>query len=421
MKKRIYKQIPVNSFLPSSIDFGAMAGRLVFAIDVAKVDMVAAIATSSGQVISTISWKAPMQNAKVIELLTGFKEAGLKVEAVMESTGTYGDVLRFALETACIPLYRVSGKRTHDAREVFDGVPSLHDAKSAAILAKLHAEGLSSPWIQDHGDRRQLTAAIAIMDLHQERYLQLVHRLESWLARHWPESTSIFELTSAALLALLARIGPPAEVAKQLKASFRLMKGMGHGLIDESKIASFLETATTTVGVPCEGLERDALMAIAGEAHKSIRAFKGAKLVVERLAVNTAANAMAPVVGKTTAAVVFAEAGDPRDFKSAGAFVKAIGLNLREKSSGMTTGRISITKRGPNRVRQFLWLAAHRWVQSDPLAAQWYARKKQRDGGFGAKATVALMRKLAKALFHVARGATFDSRLLFDREQRKAA
>lgn len=421
MKKRIYKRTPVNSFLPSSIDFGALEGQLVFAIDVAKVDMVAAIATGSGQVLSTISWKAPMQNAKVIELLKGFKAAGLYVQAVLESTGTYGDVLRFALEAADIPVYRVSCKRTYDAREVFDGVPSLHDAKSAAIVAKLHAEGLSSLWPQDHGDRRQLTAAIAIMDLHQERYLQLVHRLESWLARHWPESTSIFDLTSAALLALLARIGPPSDVAKQKTPSFKLMRGMGHGLIDEGKIQSLLDTASTTVGVPCEGLERDALMAIAGEAHKSIRAYKSAKLVVDRLSVNTAANAMAPVVGKTTAAVVFAEAGDPRDFKSAGAFVKAIGLNLREKSSGMTTGRISITKRGPNRVRQFLWLAAHRWVQSDPLAAQWYARKKQRDGGFGAKATVALMRKLAKALFHVARGAAFDSRLLFDREAREPA
>jgi transposase len=274
MKKRIYKQIPVNSFLPSSIDFGVLAGQLVFAIDVAKVDMVAAIATGSGQVLSTISWKAPMQNAKIIEMLEGFKAAGVDVQTVMESTGTYGDVLRFALETSGIPVYRVSGKRTFDAREVYDGVPSLHDAKSAAILAKLHAEGLSALWTQDHGDRRQLAAAIAIMDLHQERYLQLVHRLESWLARHWPESTSIFELTSAALLALLARIGPPADVAMQKKASFRLMKGMGHGLIDERKIESLLDAAATTVGVPCEGLEREALMAIAGEAHKSIRAHK---------------------------------------------------------------------------------------------------------------------------------------------------
>ena len=162
-------------------------------------------------------------------------------------------------------------------------------------------------------------------------------------------------------------------------------------------------------------------MAIAVEAHRSIRAYKSAKFVVERLSVNTAASAMAPVVGKTTAAVVFAEAGDPREFKSARAFVKAIGLNLREKSSGTIKGRVSITKRGPNRVRQFLWLTANRWVQSDPLAAQWYARKKQRDGGFGSKAIVALMRKLAKALFHVARGATFDSRLLFARDELKAA
>ena len=55
MKKRIYKQIPVNSFLPSSIVIGALGGQLVFAIDVAKVEMVAAIATGSGQVLSTIS------------------------------------------------------------------------------------------------------------------------------------------------------------------------------------------------------------------------------------------------------------------------------------------------------------------------------------------------------------------------------
>ncbi len=30
-----------------------------------------------------------------------------------------------------IALYRVSPKRVHDAAEVYDGVPSLHDAKAA--------------------------------------------------------------------------------------------------------------------------------------------------------------------------------------------------------------------------------------------------------------------------------------------------
>jgi hypothetical protein len=50
----------------------------------------------------------------------------------MESSGTYGDVLRHQLLEQGVPVYRMSGKRTHDAAEVYDRVPSLHDAKSAA-------------------------------------------------------------------------------------------------------------------------------------------------------------------------------------------------------------------------------------------------------------------------------------------------
>jgi len=66
-------------------------------------------------------------------------------------------------------------------------IASLHDAKSAAIIARLHADGLSARLPEEVPERRQLKAALAIVDLHQERYLQLVNRLESWLARHWPE------------------------------------------------------------------------------------------------------------------------------------------------------------------------------------------------------------------------------------------
>jgi transposase len=91
-----------------------------------------------------------------------------------------------------------------------------------------------------------------------------------------------------------------------------------------------------------------------------------------------------------------------------------MGLNLKEKSSGTVHGQLKITKRGPSRVRQYLWLAVFRWIQNDPIANAWYQRKKQRDGGRSSRAAVALMRKLAKALYHVGRGAIFDSSKLFD-------
>jgi len=414
MKKRIYRRMPVNDFQPQSISAADVGGKLVFAIDVAKVDMVAALASASGSVLHTICWKAPEENPTVLSILRGYRTAGITVETVMEPSGTYGDVLRHQLEQHGFPIFMVSGKRTHDAKEIFDGVPSLHDAKSAAIIARLHADGLSTRLADEVAERRQLKAALAIMDLHQERYLQLVHRLESWLARHWPELPTLLDLTSASLMALLARIGGPADVAAHEKQATRLLRGIGHGLVADDKVAAVVASANTSVGVPLVGLERDALMAIADEAYRAHRAFTTAKTKVGKLAATTPAAALAPVVGHTTAAAVFAEVGDARSFPCTRAFLKAMGLNLKEKSSGTVHGQIKITKRGPSRVRQLLWLAIFRWIQKDPIANAWYQRKKQRDGGRASRAAVALMRKLAKGLYHVGRGGTFDSSKLFD-------
>ncbi len=150
--------------------------------------------------------------------------AGLVVEAVMESSGTYGDVLRQQLLERGVPVFRMSGKRTHDAAEVYDGVPSLHDAKSAAIIAKLHADGGSVPWPALAAEKRELKAAIATMDLYRAHHQRLIHSLESSLARHWPELTQHLELSSATLVALLAQLGGPRDVAADLEQARRLLR-----------------------------------------------------------------------------------------------------------------------------------------------------------------------------------------------------
>jgi len=55
----------------------------------------------------------------------------------MEPTGTYGDFLKAQAMGREIAVYVVSPKRCHDAAEIFDGVPSLHDAKATVLLAQL--------------------------------------------------------------------------------------------------------------------------------------------------------------------------------------------------------------------------------------------------------------------------------------------
>lgn len=76
--------------------------------------------------------------------------------------------------------------------------------------------------------------------------------------------------------------------------------------------------------------------------------------------------------------------------------------------------RPSITQRGAPEARGYLYLAAMRLVKDDELIAAWYRAR----GGYRADrkliALVRVMRKLARALWHVARGATFDSTKLVD-------
>lgn len=345
VKKRIYRKIPVKRVVLERLISALTGRRVVFAIDVAKTDMVASFVEEDRGVVLTVSWQHPGENGAVLELLRGVRAAGMTVEAAMESSGTYGDILRQQLVREGVPVFRVSGKRTHDAAEVYDGVPSLHDAKSAAIIAKLHLDGASRRWLETAVERRELIAAIGTMDLYQEQEQRLVHKLEALLARHWPELPKLLELTSATLMALLGRLGAPAEVAERLEEARRLMHGMSHGLMSAEKIEAVLQSAQTTVGIEMVAEERAALKVVASEAHRALKEFKKAKGRVEELSLeNEAAQCLAPEVGKATAAVLVADVGDPREFGSTRAYLKAFGMNLKEKSSGKKQGQLHITK-----------------------------------------------------------------------------
>ena len=59
----------------------------------------------------------------------------------MESTGVYGDTLRRQLREAGREVHLMSAKRVHDACEVYDGVPSMHDAKAAQVIGGCTLKG----------------------------------------------------------------------------------------------------------------------------------------------------------------------------------------------------------------------------------------------------------------------------------------
>jgi transposase len=162
--------------------------------------------------------------------------------------------------------------------------------------------------------------------------------------------------------------------------------------------------------------ELRALQALTGEIRHQQRQLRGIERricrVVDR---DPEMSWLGATIGKVTAAEMVALGGRPTDYANASSLLKGLGVNLKERSSGKHKGELKITKRGPAPVRQGLYMASLRLLQKDAIVRAWYERKVAREAGrYKKKAVVAVMRKLIKALWWVARGEAFDASKLFD-------
>ena len=414
--KRQYRSIPVVDVDAGTLLESAAEGRLVVGIDVAKEAMVSAVMDEDRRVVGTIRWSHPFETPRFVGLVRLLAESR-DVEVAMEPSGVYGDALRWQLLLAGFEVHRVSPKRSHDMAEVYDGVPSIHDAKSAAIVARLHLDRASEAWPVRSDAERRLVAALHLMELHDKAFRQHRNRLEAQLSRHWPELGRILELGSATLLEVLAEYGGPAAVAAAGEGARLLMTRTGGFRLDPAKVEAVLRSAARTVGVPQIDEEVALMRAVSAEARRERKLARDARKRVRELgAAHDATHAMQPVIGKATAAVLVATAGDPRQYDSAKAYLKALGLNLRVvHDSGTKKSGLHISKRGSGTARMYLYLAALRHIKGTPVVRAWFRKKVDRDGGQAkSKAVIAVVRKLVMALWHVARGARFEPTRLYD-------
>lgn len=414
MKKRIYRAKAVKS-----VDLEKLGreliheDRLVVSIDVAKEKMFASLKLDSEAVHTTLKWSHLEETPTVVKWLAALPA---QVEAAMEPTGTYGDALRWHLQQHGIAVYRVSPKKVKDSVEIYDGVPSSHDGKAAAIIGWLHWQGRSEPWPERSDEDRALASAVHTMTLYQLPFQQCQNRLEAQLARYWPELPQRLELNSATLLELLMEYGGPAGVASSPQSARQLMRRVGGAPLTSETIESVLNSSRSTLGVPQVAAERVALQQLAREARRLQKATRRAKKQVESLSESDPElQHVGAVVGKATAAVLTVYGGRMSRYRNAGSWEKSLGLNLKIRSSGRYKGQLRLTKRGPGMPRQYLYLASLRLIKDDSVVRSWYEAKVQRQGGkLKKKAVVAVMRKLTRALWWVAQGEAFAVHKLFD-------
>mgnify|MGYP001767769344 CR=1 FL=1 len=409
MSKRRYHSVECKH-----VDWKALSERIageaavVFAVDVAKHDFVGLLCCPGGEVLARVRWRHPEETR---ELLAGIARLGAvtRVEAVMESSGTYGDALRWQLGRLGVALYRVAAKRVHDAAEVYDGVPSLHDAKAVELIGELHGRGCSEPWPVADAPRRALQAELRMLQQCKQRAQALRNRQEALLSRHWPEVLTLLEPGSLTLHHLIATFGGPEQVTLLAPQAEALMRRIGRQGLGEETIAAVLASAADTLGLPCVLEERELLRWQAKaliETHAEMGRLE--RRIAETLGKDAALATLPTCLGRVTAAVLLASVGSPANYPNAGSYCKALGLNLKERSSGTHQGRLAITKRGPPLARFYLYFAALRLIAREPVVARWFTRKTARPGALKGKQVVELMRRLAKGLWHHVHGQPFQ-------------
>jgi transposase len=415
-RKRTYRaeaveQVRIEALLPLLV-----AGCIV-ALDVAKQKFLVALATLTGEVVKLFRFEHPTETRKFLEVVTALR-AGVepgKLKVAMEPTGTYGDAIRHQLVGAAVPVWMVSPKRTHDSQELFDNVRSLHDPKSAVLVAKLCGMGLASEWKTPSETRTRLRALVELRQ-HERRHQEMCFgRIESVLARHWPEFgrwMDVREQKSA--LRLLATYSSPTSVQAEPEVVRSFLREVSRARLSAETMAGVIADARTTLGVPMLQEQERLLRTLATHALDAGRRCDDLERDMHELAKHDDVFArLSSWMGTYTAAVVVTLC-DPSQYANARQLEKACGLNLREKSSGEHQGRLSITKRGPGLVRQVLYLFALRMIQESSAVRAWYMRRRGFTDESKLRAVVAVIRKLVRALFHVAKGAAFEEGKLFD-------
>ena len=172
-----------------------------------------------------------------------------------------------------------------------------------------------------------------------------------------------------------AQWGGPAALGADPQAAAKL-RGFGGRYLTDAKIAALIESARTSGGVPTNAWEAIEFKELAGRIVEQRKEVALCRRRLRRLTRgHQTIESMAPAVGLTTACVLWACLGDPRQYDSAAAYRKAMGLNLVERSSGAFKGRLRLSKRGQRLARKWMYLSALRWMR-DSSVKPWVRRKK---------------------------------------------
>ena len=170
MSSKAYRTTGVNEVNWEQIARGTEGLGVTLGIDVGKFDLRVVCRWADGRFERPWRVKNPWEIPTFLGLVRQV-QAGRKLVVALEPSGTYGEALRQALGDNGIDIQRVGTKASHDYAEVFDGVPSQHDGKDAAVVAELAALGKAKPWASQAADPWEEELAYWVEEMVAQRQM----------------------------------------------------------------------------------------------------------------------------------------------------------------------------------------------------------------------------------------------------------
>jgi transposase len=380
----------------------------VVGIDVAKEKHYAFFGTAMGK---TLLRKLVFENnlegfCKLLEQAEALRvQEGLnKVVYGLEPTGNYHKPLGEHLIKCGKLVVLVSGVALRRNRELLDGRWDKHDAKDAANVADLVAQGKCLFYEYPDSHVQDLRVLLSLkMRLRKQEHGLRVRIRNHLVAQYFPEMDRVWGQSESENLAIVRWCLDPSVVAGlELEDFIRRVSSRNRGVRQRERLEGIWKAAVDSVGcevpeavsveckVTVEGLRRlrEEIKAVSEEIHRVCLRFAEYPFLLS-----------IPGFGPEVSAQVLGAIGDPYRFTNAREVLKMAGLDLSASRSGKNaeTARPVISKKGKAPLRYMLYQAALiASIRSRPFM-KYYTDKlegRQEERGIKTKMRVKLAAKL---------------------------
>jgi transposase len=327
----------------------------------------------------------------------------------IEFAGNYGFTFAHYLAQLGFPVVSVLAAHTKRWKDVAHNQPLKTDAKDAATITDLLAQGhfVAFPFLEPaYADLRYLAAGRERLSLLRRGALT---QLRTLLQVVFPEFEALFpQITKKTPMALLRAYPAPQDLLSVPRRQvMRLLHQTSRGHLGAETYAALVAAARTTLGLPgaqsCLRHEISLTLERVDVFDRQIAALEASMRTALGAVPETPCLLSIPKLGPVTAAIFLGAVGDPHAYESGEQILRVAGLSLVERSSGILRGTKHLSKRGRPLLRQAAYMFAVRSIQRGGLFRREYDGLMARNGGHALKALGAVMRSALRLMYSVAR------------------